>query len=188
MLKGQRDDGFLAKEACEEWEAGDGECGNQPGGSGDRHPLRQPTHQAHVLYLFVHCMVQCVKYAASTQEEQRFEEGVREEVEHAGAGTELRARYAKADEHVAKLANRREGQYTLEVALHKANGRGEESSDTTNPGDNTEGCGACSGEEREGARHHVDTGRDHCRCMDERAHGRRTFHRWWQPDLQRYLR
>ena len=64
--------------------------------------LRQTAHLAHVL------LADGVDHRAGAEEEQRLEEGVGEEVEHAdGVGVGDR----EADEHVAELADGRVGQH-----------------------------------------------------------------------------
>src|SRR5437763_6318416 len=85
MIIGQPNNGFFAIEACKEGEASNGKCGNQPGNTGNGHLWPQATHKAYILYLPMHGMMQGVKDAASTGEEQGFEEGGCGEVEHVRA-------------------------------------------------------------------------------------------------------
>src|SRR5215472_252667 len=105
MIEGKRDNVVLAIETREEREAGDRQSSDEPGERGDRHKLCQATHKAHVLHLSMHGMVQCMQHTTRAEEEESFEEGVREEVEHTGTGAICTTCHAKADEHVAKLAD-----------------------------------------------------------------------------------
>ena len=80
----------------------------------------QPAHLAHVLLVG-----DGVDDRAGAEEEQRLEEGVREEVEdrhRIGAD-------AERHEHVAELRAGRIGDDALDVVLHQADGRGEEGGD-----------------------------------------------------------
>ena len=118
LVKGQRDDVILAIKACEEWEAGNGQRGDQPGDGRNRHILCQAAHFAHVLHLCVHRVVERVNNAACAQEEQCLEEGMGEEMIHTRANTKFGTpRYSKTNEHIAKLADSREGQHAFEVGL-----------------------------------------------------------------------
>src|SRR6266446_1492923 len=128
-----------------------------------------------------------MQYAASTQEEQGLEEGMREEVEHAGARA-ICARYTETHEHVAKLADGRERQYTLEVYLRYRNRCGKDRGDSSHPGHHLECLRSSIGKEWEGTSHHVNTSGDHGSSMDEGTDGRRAFHCRRQPHMQRYLR
>jgi len=132
-------------------------------------------------------MVQGVQDAASAEEEQSLEEGVREEVKHAGAGAIGCAGHTQTNEHVAQLADRREGQHALEIVLREGDQRGEDGGDAAHPGHNEKCRRASRREEREGTRYHVDASRDHRGGVDQRADGRRAFHRGRQPDMQRDL-
>src|SRR6266700_2765780 len=87
MIKGQPNNGFFAIEARKEGETSNGKRGNQPGNTGNGHLWPQTTHQAYILYLAMHGMMQGMQDAASTEEEQSLEESVGEEVEHARART-----------------------------------------------------------------------------------------------------
>src|SRR5215472_17763034 len=125
-------------------------------------------------------VVQGMQHTASTQEEQGLEEGMREEMKHAGTRTIVGACYTQTHEHVAKLADGRERQHTLEVPLRKRNRSGKDRRDSSHPGYHLECLRSSGGKEWEGAGHHVNTGGDHSSSMDEGADGRRTLHGRWQ--------
>ena len=78
---------------------------------------REPAHLPHVL-LVMHRGDD----RAGAEEQQRLEEGMREEMENA----ERIAADAEADEHVAELRTGRIGDDALDVVLHEADGRREE--------------------------------------------------------------
>ena len=67
-------------------------------------------------------MVQGIQYTACAEKEQSFKESMREKVEHAKARTiHGSGCNAHTYEHVAKLANGRERQYSFEVGLCESN-------------------------------------------------------------------
>src|SRR5690348_14120314 len=106
-------------------------------------------------------VVQCMQNRACAQEEQRFKEGMGEKVEHAGADAKFLTSYTQTDKHIAKLADRREGQYAFEVALHQRNCCCKQSGQTTNPGHHIERDWIGGSEQWICARNHIYTGRDH---------------------------
>src|SRR5260370_40761769 len=109
-------------------------------------------------------------HAARSEEEEGFEGGVREEVEHTGAGAIGTTCYAEADEHVAKLADGREGQHALEVGLgESAEGR-KDGGNAANPGNDLKCSGTSGSKKREGPSHHVDAGPDHCSRRNQRKY------------------
>ena len=145
---------------------------------GEGNVLPQAAHVAHVL-LVMHRMDD----RARAEEQQRLEEGVREQVEDA----EAVAADAERDEHVAKLRTGRIGDDALDVVLHEADRRGEERrrrADHRHDGERRRR----EFEQRRQPRHHEDAGRHHRRGMDERRDGRRAFHRVRQPGVQQELR
>src|SRR5947209_9225903 len=150
MIKGKRDDVVLAIETSKQRETGNRQDSDQPGASSDRHKLCQAAHKAHVLHLSMHGVVQCMQHAARAEEEEGFEEGVREEVEHTGARAICTACYAEADEHVAKLADGREGQHALEVGLGEGAGGRKDGGNAANPGNDLKRRWSRSGKKREG--------------------------------------
>ncbi len=124
--------------------------------------------------------------AAGAEEEQRLEEGVRHEVEHAGrVGVGDR----EADEHVAKLADGRVGQHLLDVVLRQRDGGGEERGEAADLADHLQRLRASHLRiDREEPRHQIDARRHHRRRVDQRADRRWARHRVRQPDVQRELR
>src|SRR5258708_255477 len=124
--------------------------------------------------------------ATGTEEEQGLEEGVSKEVEHTRAIAVL-ATNTETHEHIAKLADRREGQHAFEVGLYQGNRGSKDSGDATNPGYNLESRGVGRDEEREGTRHHINTGGNHSCRVDESTNRGRTFHGRGQPHMQRHL-
>jgi hypothetical protein len=78
---------------------------------GDRHVLAQSAHVAHVLVV-----VHGDDHGPCTQEQQRLEERVRHEVEHAARVR----RDTERDGHVAELRERRVGDHALDVERHHA--------------------------------------------------------------------
>ena len=117
------------------------------------------------------------------EEEQRLEEGVRHQVEHARhVGTQ-----ADGGNHEAQLADGGIGQHLLDVVLRHGNGRREQRGGRAHHGHHTL-RGRREGEKRVRAGHHVDTGGDHGRRMDQRGDRRRAGHGVRQPDEERDLR
>ena len=74
---------------------------------------------------------------ACAEEEQRFEEGVGDEVEHADGG----ATDAEAHHHVAELGDGGVGEDALDVPLRGGDERAEDGGDGADPGDDLEGDG-----------------------------------------------
>ena len=77
----------------------------------------QVAHVAHVL-LAAHG----VDDGTRTEEQQRLEEGVGEDVEHASG----ERAHAQSEKHVAQLRDRGVGQHALDVVLHQSDGGGED--------------------------------------------------------------
>ncbi len=171
-------DRVLGEEAGEAGDAGDGKRRDQHGAEGDLDLLAQ---RAHVLHLLL--AAHGVNHRAGSEEEQRLEERVREDVEDAGG----KRANAERQEHVAELRNRRVRQHALDVVLHQRDRRREDRGQCADDGDGLHRRGR-QHEQRVGARNHVDAGGDHRRRMDQGGDRRRTFHRVGQPDIQRKLR
>ena len=145
---------------------------------GGRDVLAQAAHLAHVLLVG-----DGVDDRARAEEQQRLEEGMREQVE------DRRAVEADAErhEHVAELRAGRIGDDALDVVLHQADGRGEEGGEGADEGHDGQRR-VRQLEQRRQARQHEHAGGHHGRGMDQRRHRRRAFHGVRQPGVQRHLR
>ncbi len=159
-------------------ESGDRPAGREVRPARDRRVLREPAHLAHVLLV-----VAGEDHTAGSEEEARFEESVRHEVEDAGP---VRS-HSDADEHEAQLADGAVGEDLLDVVLKKADrgreGRGEHADHRHH-----RHGGRAEREEEVEPRHHVDAGGHHGGRVDQRRDGRRSGHRVRQPDVERQLR
>ncbi len=82
-----------------------------------RHELLQPAHAANVLLL-----VAAVDHRAGAQEQQRLEERVRDQMEHA----DRHAADAQAHHHVTELRNRGVSEDAFDVVLRDRDARGED--------------------------------------------------------------
>ena len=144
----------------------------------DGHHLSETAHLAHVLFV-----VHADDHRTGSQEQQRFEERMRHQVEDRRAIS----RGAERHGHVAELRERGIRHDALDVVVddteeaHEERGRGaddehERERDLTLL------------EQRREARHHEDAGGHHRRGVNERRNRCRAFHRIWQPDVQRHLR
>src|SRR2546429_9686392 len=94
---------------------------------------------------------------------------MREEVEHSRSRAISRTSNTKSDEHVTKLADSREGQYTLEVPLCYSNCSCKDRGESTYPGNHLECLRSSHGKEWESTSHHVNTSGDHSSGMDQCA-------------------
>ena len=153
--------------------------------AGVRHPVPQAAEPPHVDHA-----PHRVHHAARGEEQQRLEEGVREQVEHRRDDRELRhvadAR-PQGHEHVAELADGRIRQHPLQVGLRQGDRRREQrrqAADDARPELSTQGV---SDDQRHRPGDQVDARRDHRRGVDQGRDGRRAFHRVGQPDVERDL-
>ncbi len=128
-------------------------------------------------------VVERVDDVAGREKEERFEEGVGHEMEHAGAVSADPNR----EEHVADLTHRRVGEDALDVDLGGADGRRVKGGDPTDHGDGR-GRARRPVVEQVHARHQVDAGRDHGGGVDQRRYRGRAFHGVGQPGVERELR
>ena len=94
-------------------DAGDGEDRGAHGPEGDGQCLAQAPHGAHILLA-----AQGMDDGTSGQEEQAFEEGMRDQVED-GSGISCGS---AGQEHVAELRDGGVGQHALDIRLHHADG------------------------------------------------------------------
>src|SRR2546421_3934776 len=98
---------------------------------------------------------------ARTQEEQGFEEGMCEQVEHARPWTIHLTGYAQTHKHIAKLTDRGEGEHALEVGLGEGSECGIERRNRTHPGHHLKCSGVSSCKKRIGTSDHIDTRSHH---------------------------
>ncbi len=123
-----------------------------------------------------------VDHRAGAQEQQRLEEGVRQQVEDAGDP----AADAQRRDHKAQLRERRVGQDALDIELADRDQRRAERRDRADRRDHRQR--AAGHEDRVGAPDQEHARRDHRGRVDQRRDGRRPLHRVGQPDMQRELR
>jgi hypothetical protein len=165
----------------EEWEAAEREHADGIDREGDGHVLAQAAHAADVLLAGA-----AVDDGACAEEEQGFEEGVGDEVEHADGDSAD----SEAHHHVAELRDGGVSEDALDVPLRHGDGGTEEGGNCADPGDDLQGHGGgerggwVGGHQRINARDEEDTGGDHGGGVDERADGGGAFHRVGQPDVQ----
>ena len=120
---------------------------------------------------------------AGPEEEQRLEEGVRDEVEdRRGEGAD-----PGGEEHEPELGNGRVGQHLLDVVLLYGDGRRDQRGEHADTRDDR------LADRRErvkdgGTRHHVHARGDHGRRVDQGGHRRGTRHGVGQPYVQGHLR
>ena len=170
------EDRFLRDEAREGRHARERERAHDEHDRGPRHGPPEPAHGAHVV------RVDGVDHGPRGEEQERLEEAVEQEVEHArheGAGPER-------GHHVAELGHGRVREDALEVGLAERERRRQEGGERAHVGDQEEhprhGL-----EERVGPRHQEHARRDHRGGVDQGRHGRRALHRVGQPDVEREL-
>ena len=176
VAEGVGQDFVLAPETREwdysgETEAADYECDISLG-----HGNPQAAHVAHVEG------AGGVVDAAGAEEQQRLEEGVREQVEDCRA---VSAR-AEREHHIAQLTYGGVGENALDVVRHESHGCGEYGGDAADDGDGVH-CGDGQLEYGEEARHEEYARGDHRCGVDERADGRGSFHSVGQPCVEREL-
>src|ERR1051326_5677560 len=122
-------------------------------------------------------------YRTGAEEQQRLEEGVRDDVKDC---SDKRADAAR-QEHVTELRDGRISQNFLDVVLRETDGGGKESSRRTDDSDD-EHRGRCVRKDCRTADDHVDAGSHHRRGVNQCRDGSWTSHRVRQPNVQRYLR
>ncbi len=126
--------------------------------------------------------MEVVHHNTGRQEEARLEEGVGEEVEVSGHVSAQ----AVAQEHVADLRERREGEHPLDIILPSRHDRTEEGAQRTDPGDG-QGRRVSHLVDRVGTGDQVDAGGDHGGRMDQGGDRGRALHGVRQPGVQRHL-
>jgi hypothetical protein len=126
-----------------------------------------------------------VHHAARAEEQQGLKECMREEVVHA-AGYAGKGSRAEGQEHVSELADRRIGENAFQVELREGDQGGEQRRKAADRRHDELSRGR-GGKQRRAAGHHIHARGDHRCRMDQRADGRRAFHRVGKPDVQREL-
>src|ERR1700730_8103903 len=176
-LESGEENSILGEKSREEGNAGDGEGGDQHGPKGPANLLTQPAHAAHVL-LASHG----VNHAARREEEKRFEECMRHQMENA-SGERANAACQK---HVAQLADCRIRENFLDIRLDEADGRRKERGGASHNRYHQHRRWRMR-KNNVRARHNIQARRHHHRRVNQRADRRRPFHGVWQPDVQRQL-
>ena len=116
------EDGVLGIVAGEGENTCQGETAEPERHVGDRDFPPQPAHPPHVLFVR-HGM----DHRAGAQKQERFEEGVGQQMEdRCGIGT-----HTRREEHVSELRHCRVGDHLLDVILHTANGGGKKAGGAT---------------------------------------------------------
>ena len=157
------EDAILRPETCKRNNACQCRHARRISDEGQRHVGLEAAHLADVLLL-----VATVNHRARAHEEQRLEEGVRDQVEHADGN----AAHRQTRHHVAKLRNGRIGKDALDVVLCDGNQSGKDRRHGTNPCDNRERDRGATNRrtrthQRIDARDEIDTGSDHCGCVNQ---------------------
>ena len=186
--KDRRKNFILRKEAGQRRNAGNGQRRQRHRCGRGGHVPGQSTHVPEILWIFVTMrvmigMMHRVNHRASTEEQQRFEERVRDQVEHASGVCAAAHRH----EHVPQLRDGGVRQHLLDVPLAQRDRGGEQRRERANGGDHQRGFGRTR-EDRRGTRHEVHTGGHHGGGVNQCRHGCRTRHRVGQPDVQWQLR
>ena len=179
---GRLDDRILRVEPgepnIEHTNASDRQCPGHHRCKGQRDLLPQAAVIAHVL-LVMHRMDD----RARAQEQQRLEEGMREQVEHRGAiGANARRK-----EHIAQLATGRISDNPLDIPLGRTNRCSKEARRCAHNRDHVQRYFTLLEQRRQTA-NHEHARRHHGGRMDQRRHRRRAFHRVRQPCMQPQLR
>ena len=170
------EDSFLAPKTGEEQRhADEGHRTDGERSEGELHLHRKSAELTDVLLV-----VRGVNDGTGTEEEQRFEKRVSEQVEDRGA----RRTHTDREHHVAELGDGGESEDAFEIILGDRDGRSEEGGDGSDDGDHLQRVGR---EQRINARHEEHARGDHRSSVDEGGDWRRTFHRVGQPDVEREL-
>ena len=174
------EDLVFAEEAGKRGNAGEGKGPDQECPRRDRHHMPESTEAPHVDHA-----PHGVHHRTGAEEEQGFEEGMRDEVENRRGEPEHRAG-AEGDEHVAELADRGIREHPLEIVLHRGDEGSNERRRRPDDRHHRQRPGATD-EQRRRAGDEVDAGGDHRRGVDQGAGGGRPLHRVGQPDMERHL-
>ena len=177
ILKSAQKDGVFAEEPRERRKPGNRQRGRQHGHVRPANLFAEPTHVVHVL-LAAHGM----NHAAGRKEKERLEECMRHQVKN----TCRESANAARQKHVAQLAYGGVRENFLYVPLHQADGRRKERRRAANDGDDQHRRRRVR-KKNVRARNDIYARGHHRRRMNQRAHRRRSFHRVWQPNVQRQL-
>ncbi len=124
-----------------------------------------------------------MNHRTGSEEQQRFEKRVRENVKNA----RCERADAERQEHVSQLRDSGVGEHALDVVLDQADRGGKNGSQRADDGDRFH-CGRRQNEDGVGARHHVHARGHHGGRMDQGRDRGRALHGIGQPDIQRELR
>ena len=171
------DDGVLGVKTREERRADQRQIAQQEGDPGNGHVFAHTAHPADILVV-----VHAHNDRAGPQEQQRFKEGVRHQVEH----RHRVGRCTQRHRHVAQLRQRGIGHHALDVVLDDRQKAHEQRRDRPDDQDEVErSVGQL--EQRRHALHHEDAGCHHGGSVDQRGNRGGAFHRVRQPSMQRKL-
>ena len=175
----------LGEESAQRPDSCNRETGHKEGDVGQWHVFAESAHGRHLVG------VDCMDYAAGTEEEKCLEHRVCEKMEHGGHVPESAfmrvggCADTQGNNHESYLRYCTEGKYSLYVTLyagHDCRIKGGEGSHICS---DMQDSGGVVYEQREHPCHKVDTCNDHCSRMDEGRHGSRALHGVRQPDVKR---
>ena len=171
-------DAVFGIEAREKRGANQGQRAQQEGDPSDGHVLAHRAHPTNVLVV-----MQTHDDRASSQEQQRFKEGVGHEVEH----RHRIGRRAQGHCHIAQLRQRGIRHHALDVVLDDAQEAHEQGGDGTNDQNKVE-RGVRQLINGRHARHHENACSHHGGGVNQGRDGCGAFHGVGQPHMQRKLR
>ena len=182
VLIGDCYDLILGVESREKRESGQGQRAYEHGIHGPLHVLPNAPQLSHVVG------IDCVNNGSGAKEEQGFEEGMADEVEHGYTYSQSSNSSSRSQtcHHEAQLGYSRESQHPLDIEGRQAHGGRKQSCESAH-------CCYCRQpvwrgvEEREHSGHQVDAGGNHRRRMDHGGNGSRTLHGIRKPNMQREL-
>ena len=164
---------ILAPESGQRDDAHQTEAARQGKGVSPGHIPAQPAHIAHIK------SAAGVVDAARSQEQQRLEKGVGEQVEQ----SRPKSPHPQSRHHISQLADRGIGHHPLYIVHHQAQGGGHKSGEPANQRHHGQGFpaflkqGIETGDQKDAGRHHRSG-------MNQGAYRRRPFHRVRQPGMQ----
>jgi hypothetical protein len=180
-LFGSQQDLVLGPEPGQRRDAGQGDGADDERPERDRHVFLQAAHLAHVVG------VHGVDDRAGAEEQQGFEGGVGEEVEHA-----RRPRpHPEGRDHVAQLGDGGVGEDPFDVVLDEGQTGGDEHGDTGDESDEVEAAGfdgEALPEDAVHAGHEIDPGHHHGGGVDQGGDRGGAGHGVREPDVEGELR